>query len=75
MPAEMVVRPYDFVEGCDLEGDVVELDIGRFRRQRADERDAVMIRVAAQKDHAAGHHPFGINVRNLKAQDLGVEAR
>ena len=58
----MVVRPYDFVEGCDLEGDVVELDIGRFRRQRADERDAVMIRVASQKDHAARHHLFRIDV-------------
>src|ERR1700741_4427594 len=74
MPAQMVTRPDDLVEGCDLESDVVELDIRRFRRHRANERDTVMIRVASQKDHAARHHLFWIDVRDLEAEHLGVEA-
>ena len=72
---QMVMCPHDFVQRGDLKGDMVEVRIRRRLPQRADQRDPVMIRVAAQKDHAAGHHLFGINVRNLKAQDLGVEAR
>ncbi len=73
--AQMVARPDDLVEGCDLKRDVVELDIRRFGLHRADERNAVMVRVAAQEDHAAGHHLFRIDVRNLEAEHLGVESR
>ena len=54
---------------------MVELDVRRFRGHRADERDAVMVRVAAKKDHAAGHHLFRIDVRNLKAEHFGVKPR
>ena len=73
MAAQMVARPNDLVEGCDLERDMVELDIIRFGLQRADERNAVMVGVAAQEDHAAGHHLLRIDVRNLEAEHLGVE--
>ena len=73
MPAQVVARPDDLVEGCDLEGDVVQLDIRRFRLHRADKRDAVMVLIAAQKDHAAGYHLFRIDVRNLKAENFAVE--
>jgi hypothetical protein len=47
VPAQMVVRPHDLVEGRDLKGDMVEVDVCRLLPHRADKRDPVMIRVAA----------------------------
>ena len=73
VPAQMVARPHDIVEAADLEGDVVQLDILGRRRGRADEGDAVMVAVAAQKHHAARHHLLGIHVGDQEAQHLGVE--
>ena len=32
-----------------------------------------MVRVAAQKDHAARHHRLGVRVGDLEAQNFGVE--
>src|SRR6267378_4020782 len=39
------------------------------------EPTSAMVGVAAQKDHAARHHLLGIDVRDLKAEHLGVEPR
>jgi hypothetical protein len=75
VPAQMVVRPHDLVEGRDLEGEMVEVEISRLLCHRADERDSVMIGVAAQKDHAPGHHLLRIDVRDLKPEHFGVEPR
>jgi hypothetical protein len=41
----------------------------------ADESEAMMIGVATQKHHAAGHHLFRVNVRDFEAQDLRVKFR
>jgi hypothetical protein len=71
----MVVRPHDLIEGRDLEGDVVEVDVCRLLRHRADERDPVMIRVAPQKNHAPGHHLLRVDVGDLKPEHFGVEPR
>ncbi len=73
MPAQMVVRPHDLIEGGHLEGDMVEVGIRRRLFQRTDQRDPVMVRVAAQKHHAARHHLLGIDVRDLQPEELGVE--
>ena len=75
MPAQMVASPYHFVEGRDLKGNVVQLDILRRRIRRTDKRDAVMVGVAAQKHHAARHHLLGIDVGDLEPQHLGIEPR
>src|ERR1700726_3721004 len=32
-----------------------------------------MVRAAAQKNHAAGHHLLGIDVRDLETEQLGIE--
>ena len=47
VPAQMLVRPEDLVERCHLERDMVEIGIRGRLRHRADQRNAVMIRVAA----------------------------
>src|SRR5262249_6054147 len=75
VPAEVVACPDDFVERCDLEGDMIELDIRRFGRHGTDERNAVMVRVAAQENHAARHHLRRVDVGDLEAEYLGVEPR
>jgi hypothetical protein len=49
VPARMVVHPYDFVEGGDLERYMVKIGFRRGLLQRADKRDAVMIGVAASR--------------------------
>ena len=71
----MVARAHHLVEGRDLEGEVIELDIRRLGRHRADQRHAVVIRVAAQEHHAARHHLLGIDVGNAKPQHLDIEPR
>src|SRR5262245_38658909 len=64
--AQMVAGADDLVEGGDLEGEVVELDIRRFRPHRADECDTVVVPVAAQKDYASRDHLLGIDVGDLE---------
>ena len=66
-------RPHHLVEARDLEGEMVELVAVRGPAGAADERHAVMVGVAAQERHAAGHHGLGIDVRDLETEDPGVE--
>jgi hypothetical protein len=33
----------------------------------------VMVRIAAQKDHPAGHHLFGVDIGHFETQNLGVK--
>src|SRR5438067_13500540 len=54
---------------------MMQLSIGIFAVACADQRKAMVIRVAAQKHHAAGHHIFGIDVRDFEAENSGVEIR
>jgi len=52
---------------------VVELDILRRCRGRADKRDAVVVGVAAQEHHAAGHHFFRVHIGDLKPEHLDIK--
>src|SRR5260221_3634349 len=72
--AQMVARADHLVERRDLEGNVVELDVGRLPRHRADQRDTVMIRIEAHEHHAARHHVGAVDVGDLEPEHLGVEA-
>src|SRR5215471_13434522 len=56
-----------------LEGEVIEAAALELRRA-ADERHAVMIRVAAEEDHAARDHAVRIAIAHEQAQHAGVEA-
>src|SRR5262249_20629836 len=61
------------VRRADLERKVIQrgaLELGR----AADERDAMVVRVEAEKDHPAGHHAVGIAVADRKAEHVRVEA-
>jgi hypothetical protein len=46
---QVITGAQDLIERADLKGDMVQFDILGRRRQRPDERNTVMVRVAAQK--------------------------
>jgi hypothetical protein len=56
-----------------FERKMMKLAIGVLAVASADESEAMMIGVAAQKYHAAGHHVFGIDVGYSEAEDMGVK--
>ena len=57
------------------ERDVMQLALLRRRGHAADERDAMVIWIAAHEHHAARHHVLGIDVGDLESQHLRVELR
>src|SRR5205823_1310468 len=74
MLAQALASMEDFVQRIDLERHVVQLALFRWSRHRADERDAMMVRVAAHEHHATRHHLLGIDIRYGEAQDPGIES-
>src|SRR5262249_37563243 len=61
-------------EGGELEGEMVQALV-LLGVLAADQRQAVVIAVAAQEHHAARHLAAVVDVGHLEAQHVGVEAR
>src|SRR5712691_1102547 len=74
MLGEPRARPEHLVERPHLEREVVQAARVQLRGP-AHEGDAVMIGIAAEKDHPARHHAIGIPVADLEAQHFGIEAQ
>ena len=73
MGAQSIPRPDHLAERRNFEGKVMQLLVCGLSIARTDQGEAVMVRIAAQEYHPAGHHGFGVNVGNLKAEHLGVK--
>jgi hypothetical protein len=63
----------DLLDRPDLESDMVQLFMLRERRSVANQRNGVMIGMAAQKCKSAGLQVFRINLSHFKSQNLRVE--
>ena len=73
MFAQVFTRTKNIVKRTRLKSDVVQLVlIGRPRRT-THQRNAVMIRITTQEDHAAGHSVVADNVRDFKAQHARIK--
>src|SRR5688572_22547877 len=64
----------NFGECRNFKGEVMQLFVRRLALAGADQGQAMMVRVAAQKNHPARHHCFRVNIGNLEAQHLGVKS-
>src|SRR6266436_8007093 len=73
MRAQAVARMDDLGQGRELESEMVQFPVRVFPITGADQRQTVMIRVAAQKNHTARHQLFGVDIRDLEPQHLGVK--
>ena len=75
MLAQMVARAHHLIQGRDLERHMVQAAGAGFAAGRLEQRDAVMVGVAAQEHRAARHHVVAVDVGDLETQHVGVEAR
>src|SRR5215471_17802788 len=73
--SQALARVQHFAKSRYFESQMMQLSIGVFAVAGADEREAVMVGMTAQKYHAAGHHFFRVDIRHLEAHDLGIEIR
>ena len=72
---QVIAGAEHLVERGELEGEVMQRLLGLAAAgSAADQRQAMVIAVAAQEHHAARHHVAGIDVGDPEAQHLGVEA-
>ena len=67
-------RAEHLVHRAHLEGEVIEA-AALAHRGPADEGHAVVVGIAAEKDHAARHHGVRVAIADLEAQHLGVKAQ
>ena len=54
---------------------MVQFSIGIFAIAGTDQRQTMVIRIAAQKNHTAGHHLVRVDIGNFESQHLSVEFR
>src|SRR4029077_7533768 len=71
--AQTVAGADDFRQGRYFESEMVQFPVRVFPVAGTHQSQTVMIRVAAQKDHAARHHLFGVDIGYFEAEHLGVE--
>jgi len=71
---QAITSPDNFGERRDFKCKVMQLLVCRLPFSGADQCQAMMVRVAAQENHAARHHRFGINVGDSQAEHLGVKS-
>ena len=72
--AQAITGPDDFGECRDFKCEVMQLFVRGLSFAGADQRQAMMVCVAAQKNHPARHHRFGINIGDSQAEHLGVKS-
>jgi hypothetical protein len=53
---------------------MVQFPVRVFPIAGADQRQTVMVRIAAQKDHTSRHHFLGVDVGHFETQHLGVKS-
>src|SRR3989338_6429435 len=73
MGAQMIARANELIEGVYLKSKMMQLFVYGPSRGRTDKGEAMMVRMAAQENHPTGHHLFGINIRELKTEDLSIK--
>lgn len=73
--AQLVASTKNIVKRTRLKCDVVQLVLVGRPRCPTDQRNAVMIGIATQKDHATWHHILAENVRDFKAQNARVKGQ
>jgi hypothetical protein len=71
--AQTITSPDDFGECRDFKGEVMQLLIGGLALAGTDQRQAMMVRVAAQENHSARHHCLRVNVGDFEAEHLSVK--
>ncbi len=71
--AQVIARGHHFVQGRHFEGNVIELDVGRFFLHRTHQRDTVMIGIETHETHATRDHAVGIPIGDLEAEDFSIE--
>ena len=72
--AQVIARTQHFIERRHLEGQMIEIVRGRRVLEGSDQRNAVVIGIAAHEHHAAFHHLVRVDIRHAKAEHAGVEA-
>ena len=72
--AQAITGPDDFGECRDLKCEVMQLFVGGLSFAGADQRQAMMVCIAAQKNHPARHHCLRVNIGNFEAQHLGIKS-
>jgi hypothetical protein len=72
--AQAITGPDDFGECRDFKCEVMQLFISGLSFAGADQRQAMMVCIAAQKNHSAWHHCLRVNIGNIEAQHLGVKS-
>jgi len=71
--AQPLAHVEDFGERSNLESYVMQLRVARSPSAGADQRNRMMIGMAAQERKAAGLQIFGIDFAHFKSQDLRIE--
>jgi hypothetical protein len=71
--AQTVARAEDLGKGRHFERKMVQLAIGILPIAGADQSQTMMICIATQKHHAAGHHVFRVYIGYLEPEHLCVE--
>ena len=72
--AQAITSPDNFGQCGNFKGEVMQLFVRRSSLAGADQRQAMMVGIAAQKNHPARHHCFRVNVGNFEPQYLGVKS-
>src|SRR5919108_4328784 len=71
--AQAIARADNVDKSRHLKGKVMQLFITGLPFAGADQRQTMMIGIAAKKNHSARHHLLGIDVRNFEAQDPRIK--
>jgi hypothetical protein len=72
--AQAITSAYNFGECGNFKGEVMQLFVRRLALAGANQRQAMMVCIAAQKNHSARHHCLRVNIGNFEAQHLGVKS-
>src|SRR5437867_11485678 len=67
--AQPISHAKDLFERPNLERDMMQLDVFRLSRPRANQRNGVVVRAAPQASEASRLHVLGVDVGNFESQD------
>jgi hypothetical protein len=72
--AQAITSADNFGECGNFKGEVMQLFVRRLAYAGADQRQAMMVRIATQENHPARHHCFRVNIGNFETQHFGVKS-
>ncbi len=75
MRTQVVSCSDNLIERGNLESNMMQLQIFRLPLGCANQGNTVMIGNSAEKDHSTRHQFFWIDVRDFKAEDLGIKGQ